>query len=157
MSSRIASDRAPVCMLDRCRTRAGIGIALLAGLVFGAGLILSGMTDPKVVLAFLDVAGAWNPSLAFVMGGAVGVTLVGFRFVRRRHAPLCDVQFHLPQKRTLDARLLTGAAVFGIGWGLSGYCPGPALTGLLAGNVEASIVVAAMLAGAWLQRRTNRG
>lgn len=157
MSAHTASDRNAVCMMDRCRTRAGIGIALLAGLVFGAGLILSGMTDPTVVLGFLDVAGVWNPSLAFVMGGAVGVTLVGFRLVARRPAPLCDVQFHLPQKRTLDARLLIGAALFGVGWGLSGYCPGPALTDLLAGNAEAGIVVAAMLAGAWLQRRTNRG
>lgn len=77
MSAHTASERNTVCMMDRCRTRAGIGIALLAGLLFGAGLILSGMTDPTVVLGFLDVAGAWDPSLVFVMGGAVGVTLVG--------------------------------------------------------------------------------
>jgi len=135
---------------------AGIGIALMAGLLFGAGLILAGMTDPQAVLAFLDVAGAWNPKLAFVMGGAVASTLIGFRLVMRRSAPWCDARFHMPDKKTVDAPLLAGAALFGVGWGLTGYCPGPALTGLMAGNAEVGLVVGSMLAGAWLQRRTGR-
>lgn len=138
------------------RTRTAMGLALLAGLLFGAGLILAGMTDPTVVLAFLDVAGAWNPSLAFVMGGAVAVTLIGFRWAMGRTTPWWDAQFHLPKPQAVDTRLLTGAALFGVGWGLTGYCPGPALTSLLTGNLEAPIVVGAMLAGAWLQRRTDR-
>lgn len=133
----------------------GVVIALITGLFFGWGLALSGMMDPLTVLAFLDVAGAWNPSLAFVMGGAVGVTVVGFQLLKRRTAPVCGDLFHLPQNKAIDRRLLTGAALFGIGWGLAGYCPGPALAGLLAGNTETWVVVPAMLAGAWLQRRTN--
>ncbi len=136
----------------------GFVIALGAGLFFGWGLALSDMVNPLTVQAFLDVAGAWNPSLAFVMGGAVCVSLVGFQLLaKRRQAPICGDAFHLPQNKAIDARLLVGAALFGMGWGLSGYCPGPAITTLLAGNPEGLIFVPAMLAGAWLQRLTNRG
>lgn len=135
----------------------GFAIALGCGLLFGSGLLLSGMSEPLTVQAFLDVAGAWNPSLAYVMGGAVAVSLLGFQgLLKRRHAPVCGTVFHLPQNKAIDARLLVGAALFGIGWGLSGYCPGPALTSLLAGNSEVWVFVPAMLAGAWLQRQTNR-
>lgn len=135
----------------------GFAIALACGLVFGLGLTLSGMSDPLTVQAFLDVAGDWNPSLAFVMGGAVAVSLLGFQgLLKRRQAPVCGAVFHLPQNKAIDARLLVGATLFGIGWGLSGYCPGPALTSLLTGNSEVWVFVPAMLAGAWLQRQTNR-
>lgn len=135
----------------------GFVIALASGLLFGWGLALSGMSNPLTVQAFLDVAGAWNPSLAFVMGGAVTVSLLGFQvLLKRRQAPVCGDLFHVPQNKAIDTRLLLGAALFGIGWGLSGYCPGPALNTLLAGNAEAWVFVPSMLAGAWLQRRTNR-
>lgn len=135
----------------------GFVVALGCGLFFGWGLTLSGMSDPLTVQAFLDVAGAWDPSLAFVMGGAVAVSLLGFQWlIKGRRAPVCGTDFHLPQNKAIDARLLLGAVLFGIGWGLSGYCPGPALTSLLAGNAEVWVFVPAMAAGAWLQRRTNR-
>lgn len=135
----------------------GFAIALGCGLLFGWGLTLSGMSDPLTVQAFLDVAGDWNPSLAFVMGGAVVVSLLGFQWLlKRRQALVCGTVFHVPQNKVIDVRLLTGAALFGIGWGLSGYCPGPALTSLLMGNAEVWVFVPAMLAGAWLQRQTNR-
>lgn len=131
----------------------GFAIALGSGLFFGWGLMLSGMSDPLTVLAFLDVAGDWNPQLAFVMGGAVVVSLWGFQWlIKRRLAPVCGPMFHLPQAQTVDGRLLLGAMLFGVGWGLSGYCPGPAIAGLLTGNPEAWVFVASMLAGAWLQR-----
>jgi len=127
--------------------------ALVVGLVFGFGLALSGMTDTNKVLGFLDFTGAWQPTLAFVMGGAVLVTVISFRFVLRRPRPLFDAQFHLPEKRAIDARLLTGAALFGIGWGLYGYCPGPALTSLIYGNGDTMLFVAAMLVGMALASR----
>ena len=96
----------------------------LAGLLFGLGLAVSGMTDPARVIGFLDVAGAWDPTLIFVLGGAVVTTFIGYRLVWRRQAPVLDVRFQLPTRRDLDGRLLGGAALFGIGWGLTGYCPG---------------------------------
>jgi len=126
------------------------------GLVFGAGLLLSGMSNPAKVLNFLDLGGIasgnWDPSLAFVMAGAVAVTFVGYRHVLRRSQPLFAEQFHLPTKRELDLRIVTGAAIFGIGWGLVGFCPGPALTALGFGSRAAFIFVASMLAGMWLAR-----
>lgn len=135
----------------------GFVIALGTGLFFGWGLTLSGMTDPLTVQAFLDVTGAWDPALALVMGGAVLVSLLGFQWLlKKRQTPVCGEVFHLPQNKAIDTRLIGGAALFGIGWGLAGYCPGPALTSLLAGNTEAWVFVPAMLAGAWLQRQTNR-
>ena len=127
-------------------------VALLAGTVFGAGLALSQMTDPRKVLGFLDIAGAWDASLLFVMGGAVGVTLLAFRLVLRRRAPVCDSEFHLPTKTTIDRPLLLGSALFGIGWGLAGYCPGPAIASLGLFNAETLWLLPALAAGTVLQR-----
>ncbi len=100
------------------------------GLLFGIGLVFSGMSDPAKVLNFLDLFGTWDPSLAFVMGGAVIVTFVGYRLVFRRGQPIAGEQFHFPERDDIDRRLLAGSATFGIGWGLGGFCPGPALTAL---------------------------
>lgn len=125
---------------------------LAAGLLFGAGLALSGMTDPAKVLGFLDIAGRWDASLLFVLGGAVGVTVVAFRFVLRRETPLLGGRFHLPTARDVDRPLVVGAALFGIGWGISGYCPGPGVALLAAPSWETWGFVPAMLAGAALHR-----
>lgn len=122
-------------------------IALVCGLIFGVGLAVSGMTDTAKVIGFLDVFGDWVPDLAFVMGGAVLVTVIAFRFVLRRDKPLVSEDFLLPSKTTLDSRLLGGAAIFGIGWGLYGYCPGPAISALVYLNTGTAIFVAAMLFG----------
>jgi uncharacterized membrane protein YedE/YeeE len=133
-----------------------IVLQFVVGLVFGFGLLLSGMSDPAKVLNFLDLGGIasgnWDPSLAFVMAGAVAVTFVGFRFVLRRSRPLFAERFHLPTKRELDLRIVAGPAIFGVGWGLAGFCPGPALTALGFGSRAAVIFVAAMLTGMWLAR-----
>lgn len=120
--------------------------ALLCGVLFGVGLALSGMTDTAKVIGFLDLFGHWDPDLAFVMGGAVAVTLISFRFILRGR-PLLAEGFSLPGKTALDARLLTGAALFGVGWGMYGYCPGPALSALAYLDVKAVSFVLAMLAG----------
>lgn len=123
--------------------------ALVAGLLFGLGLVVGGMTDPSRVLGFLDVAGgAWDPTLAFVMGGAVMTTLVGFRLVMKRAAPACAPHFHLPTRKDVDSRLLAGSALFGIGWGLVGLCPGPALANLGVAFDQVGLFVLAMIAGA---------
>ena len=127
---------------------------LIAGLIFGLGLVLSGMADPAKVLNFLDVAGTWDPSLIFVMGGAIAVTLPGYAMLRRRGAPLFAPRFAFPTRSDIDARLIGGAATFGLGWGLSGFCPGPALTALSFGATGTFVFVPAMLAGMWLARRT---
>jgi uncharacterized membrane protein YedE/YeeE len=124
-----------------------IVIALLAGLLFGIGLIVSGMSDPSKVLGFLDLAGRWNPSLAFVMGGAILVGLAGFRFAARRSATLLGGPMSLPKAGAIDRRLVLGGLAFGIGWGLAGFCPGPALASLAAGGTKPWIFCAAMLAG----------
>jgi uncharacterized membrane protein YedE/YeeE len=116
-------------------------------MAFGIGLAVSGMTDTAKVLGFLDVAGTWIPDLAFVMGGAVCVTLVAFRFVLKRERPLLSASFSLPTKTSLDGRLLSGAAIFGIGWGVYGYCPGPALSALTYLDNKTAIFVVAMLVG----------
>ena len=121
--------------------------ATIAGLFFGAGLVLSGMSNPNKVLAFLDILGKWDPSLLFVMGGAIVTTFAGYRLVWQRGAPLTSDSFHLPRVTRADFKLLIGSAVFGIGWGLAGYCPGPALTALAFGGTEAWLFVAAMVAG----------
>lgn len=105
-------------------------IAFVSGALFAVGLAVGGMTRPGKVIGFLDVAGDWDPSLAFVMAGAVGVNLVLFRVILKRGRPLFAGAFHLPTKKDLDARLVVGAAVFGVGWGLGGYCPGPIVTSL---------------------------
>lgn len=129
-------------------------VSLVAGTLFGAGLVISGMTDPGKVIGFLDLAGRWDPSLAFVMGAAVCVTLPVFQLmVRRREQPLLDVRFHLPTKTDLDPQLLGGAALFGIGWGIAGLCPGPAVANLMSGSPEVLAFVAAMVAGMWLRDR----
>lgn len=132
--------------------------ALVAGLVFGIGLILSGMTDPSKVIGFLDLAGNWNPSLALVMGGAIGVGLVAFRFATRQSMTLLGDPLHLPVSSRIDRRLVLGGLTFGAGWGLAGYCPGPALASLLTGSSKPVIFVLAMLAGMGifelLERRT---
>lgn len=127
--------------------------ALASGALFGAGLAISSMTDRAVVLGFLDVFGAWNPTLAFVMGGAVLVTAIAFRIVLKRPAPALGGEFRLPKRDDVDKRLLAGAAIFGIGWGLAGFCPGPALVGAAAGFVDAWIFLPAMVAGGWLAGR----
>lgn len=131
-------------------------VSLVAGVVFGLGLAVAEMTNPLKVLDFLDLAGHWDPSLAFVMGGAVMVTLVAFRFVLRRALPLYGDRFHLPTLTQLDRKLLGGAVLFGIGWGLAGYCPGPALATILSGNAETWLFVPAMLVGGALQRWQSR-
>ena len=122
-------------------------MALLAGLVFGLGLIVSGMTDPSKVTGFLDLAGAWDPSLALVMGGAIGVGLVAFRFARTRPRALLGGPMQLPTTRQIDRRLVLGGLTFGIGWGLAGFCPGPALASLATGGSKPLIFTAALLVG----------
>ena len=121
--------------------------SFVAGLVFGCGLLLSGMTDPGKVIGFLDVAGNWDPSLAFVMGGAIVVGFFAFRSAGRRGRTFLGDALHLPNRRDIDARLLGGSVVFGIGWGLAGFCPGPALVSFASGVDQAAVFVAAMLAG----------
>ncbi|WP_416137695.1 DUF6691 family protein [Halomonas sp. HK25] len=124
----------------------------IAGLLFGLGLGISGMTDPARVLGFLDLFGAWDPTLMFVLGGAVVTNFIGYRLVLRRKAPLYGRAFQLPTRQDLDGRLIGGAALFGIGWGLSGYCPGPAIASIagLTGPLAAMLV--AMVAGWFLAR-----
>ena len=129
-------------------------IALLAGVLFGAGLALGGMTDPGKVVAFLDVAGRWDPSLAFVMGSALLITFPVFAWVRRSPRPLFAERFQLPTRRDLDPQLLAGAALFGIGWGIAGLCPGPAVANLAAGSPQILLFVVAMVGGMWLRDRT---
>jgi uncharacterized membrane protein YedE/YeeE len=114
------------------------------------------MTDPNVVLGFLDVAGDFDPTLLFVMLGAVATTALAFRFVLKRDRPLFDEAFHVPTRTQLDRDLVAGAALFGVGWGLAGYCPGPVLVGAAGGAWTALAFVPAMLAGAWLQRALHR-
>ena len=128
-------------------------IAFAAGLLFGLGLSLGGMTQPAVVLGFLDIFGAWDPRLVFVMAGAVLTTAIGYRLVLRRSRPLLAERFQWPTSRRIDARLIGGAALFGIGWGIAGYCPGPALASLGAGVPALLVLVACMIAGWWLAAR----
>jgi uncharacterized membrane protein YedE/YeeE len=128
--------------------------SLVAGLLFGAGLALSGMTRPLKVLGFLDIAGQWDPSLLFVLGGAVLVATIAFRFVLRSGTPLFATSFDVPTNRVIDAPLIGGALLFGIGWGIAGYCPGPAIAQLAAPNLETLYFLPAMVAGWWLYRAT---
>lgn len=122
-------------------------VAFAVGLLFGLGLILSGMTDPGKVQGFLDLAGAWDPSLAFVMGGAILVAFGAFAVARRRTTAFLGGAMHLPSTRAVDRPLIVGSLVFGIGWGLAGFCPGPALVSLGAGHWQALLFTVAMLAG----------
>jgi hypothetical protein len=119
----------------------------IAGLLFGAGLAISGMVNPMKVLNFLDLAGAWDPTLIFVMGGGLLVTLLGYRLVLARSRPIGADVFSLPRSQAIDARLIGGSALFGLGWGLSGLCPGPAIAGLVFGRIEGLVFVVAMAAG----------
>jgi len=121
--------------------------AYLIGLVFGLGIAISGMGNPAKVVNFFDVAGAWDPSLAFVMAGALAITFIGYRLVLARPRPLQEDRFYLPGSRVIDARLLGGAVLFGIGWGISGFCPGGALPVIGTFNADVLIFTAAMLAG----------
>lgn len=121
--------------------------AFFAGLIFGLGLLLAGMANPAKVLAFLDLAGAWNPSLALVMGGAIAVAVIPLNWARNKKQSLLGSRMHLPMKRELDSRLIGGSLVFGIGWGVAGICPGPAVAILLTGHWQIIVFVLAMLAG----------
>lgn len=127
-------------------------VNLALGLLFGIGLVVSGMSDPAKVLNFLDLAGTWDPSLAFVMGGAVLVTFVGYRMVLARGRPLASDRFHLPTRKDIDLRVTAGPAIFGLGWGLGGFCPGPALTALGLGAAGTLAFVPAMVLGMWAAR-----
>jgi uncharacterized membrane protein YedE/YeeE len=121
--------------------------SLLAGLIFGMGLVLSGMANPAKVLGFLDLAGAWDPSLILVMGGAISVGFFAFVLARRRTVSLIGADMKLPTARHIDRRLVLGSILFGVGWGVAGFCPGPALVALGMGQPKALVFVAAMLAG----------
>ncbi len=127
-------------------------LALAAGVLFGVGLGVSGMAQPAKVLGFLDVTGDWDPTLLFVMGGAVGVHFWAYRWARRRSAPGLDERFFVPAGTPIDARLSLGAVVFGIGWGIGGYCPGPAIVSLASLGAPVIVFVAAMLGGMLLVR-----
>ena len=131
-------------------------VGLICGIVFGVGLAMSGMTDTAKVLGFLDVTGNWVPDLAFVMGGAVLVTLLAFRFVLKAKGPLLNPRFYLPATSVIDGRLLGGAAIFGIGWGVYGYCPGPALAALTYLDNKTGMFVVAMLVGMAVANKVAR-
>lgn len=124
--------------------------ALVTGLIFGLGLAVAGMTDPAKVLGFLDLAGDWDPSLAFVMGAGVIVTFIGYRLVLKRSGPVLAGAFQIPTRKDIDGNLIAGAALFGIGWGVAGYCPGPALSSLVSGALPVVALVASMAAGMML-------
>ena len=122
-------------------------IEFIVGLLFGLGLLISGMTDPGKVLGFLDLAGTWDPSLAFVMGGGVMVGLLGFGLAKKKTTSLSGQAFHWPDMTQIDRPLVLGSLMFGAGWGLAGFCPGPALVAMASGNDKALVFVLAMLAG----------
>lgn len=128
-------------------------VALLSGAIFGVGLAISGMINPAKIIGFLDFAGDWDPTLAFVMGGALLVSIPAFRWILSRPSPVLDDSFDLPKKSSLDGRLLGGAALFGVGWGLSGFCPGPAVAALASGLPSVFVFMAAMLGGMALYKR----
>lgn len=121
--------------------------ALLVGFIFALGLGISGMTQPERVISFLDIFGNWNPSLIFVMGGALAIHIVSFRFIMQRRSPLFAPYFHVPKRRDIDSKLIFGAMLFGIGWGLVGYCPAPAITALAGFSSSSFVFVASMMSG----------
>lgn len=127
-------------------------LTFLIGILFGTGISMSGMANPAKVINFFDIAGAWDPSLGFVMGGAVVVAFIGYRLVLRRPTPVFEPSFDIPQNRRLDARLLTGAGIFGVGWGIAGFCPGGAFPALGTLNAEVVTFVAALIAGMLVTR-----
>ncbi|MCL4111677.1 UNVERIFIED_CONTAM: hypothetical protein GTU68_023633 [Idotea baltica] len=130
--------------------------AYLIGLIFGLGILISGMANPAKVINFFDVAGTWDPSLAFVMGGALITTFIGYRYVLKQPTPLLDTKFALPTHAAIDTRLVAGSAVFGIGWGISGFCPGGALPALGTGRSEVVYFVLALVAGIYLAKLAQR-
>ena len=136
--------------------RMAVLLQFIIGLIFGLGLIVSGMSNPAKVLNFLDFAairtGTWDASLAFVMAGAIVVTFIGFRLALKRSQPIMAEKFHLPSREDIDARVIAGPVIFGIGWGLAGFCPGPAITALGFGTKAAVVYAVAMFAGMWLAR-----
>ncbi|MFM8466301.1 MAG: DUF6691 family protein [Oxalobacteraceae bacterium] len=121
--------------------------SFMIGLIFGLGLILGGMTDPSKVIGFLDISGSWDPSLAFVMGGALLVGVIAFRFARHRTANFFGGAIRMPTKNDIDKRMVIGSLLFGLGWGMAGFCPGPAITSMGTGNTKALLFVLAMIAG----------
>lgn len=129
-------------------------LSFVAGLVFAIGLVLAGMTDPNIVIGFLDLFGEWNPQLAFVMGGAVGVNLFIFRFILKKDAPKYAPKFELPTKQDLDKKLITGSALFGVGWGIMGICPGPGIVNFTTLEPLFLIFGASMLAGMFIHKIT---
>jgi uncharacterized protein len=133
-----------------------LALAAVAGALFGVGLLISGMTQPAKVIGFLDVTRDWDPSLAFVMGGAVAVNSILFRVVRRRTGPWFEAKFYLPTRRDSGLSLVAGAALFGIGWGLGGLCPGPGLVSSASGDVPALAFTGAMIVGMLIQHRSAR-
>jgi uncharacterized membrane protein YedE/YeeE len=136
---------------------AAIATAGLAGALFGAGLVISGMTQPARIVHFLDPLSGWDPSLAFVMAGAVGIYATCYAWIRRHlDRPWLDIRFHLPARADIDPQLVIGAAIFGVGWGLGGLCPGPAIVSAAAGSAAAMVFVLAMLAGMYVAHRSTR-
>ncbi|MCG8274706.1 YeeE/YedE family protein [Aquamicrobium sp. NLF2-7] len=131
--------------------------SLTAGLLFGLGLAISGMLNPAKVQGFLDISGAWDPSLAFVLGAGLIVSFVGYRLAFARNKPMFDDQLHLPTKTRIDGPLIIGSAIFGVGWGLAGFCPGPAITALSLGMIAPVIFAVAMLAGMLVHDRFMAG
>lgn len=129
-----------------------IVVSLIAGLVFGIGIMVSGMASPAKVLNFFDVAGTWDPSLMFVMGGALITTLVGYQLVFKKNRPISDQSFHLPTKSDIDFRLVGGSAIFGIGWGIAGFCPGGAIPAIGTGRAEVLVFAGALIAGILITR-----
>lgn len=130
-----------------------IVIALISGILFGAGLVLSEMVNPEKVQGFLDLFGDWDPSLVLVMGGAVAVTLVSSRFILKRKTPIFADRFYMAMKSNIDARLVLGAVLFGAGWGLSGYCPGPGLVNAMINPTEAIVFIPALIVGGWIGQK----
>lgn len=130
-------------------------IIFLIGLLFGTGIVVAGMANPAKVLNFFDIAGTWDPSLIFVMGGALAVTFVGYRLVLPRHTPMFEQKFALPTSRVIDARLLGGSALFGIGWGITGFCPGGALPALGTFGADVWIFILSLVAGMGIARALN--
>lgn len=131
-------------------------ISVIAGIFFGFGLALAQMTNPAKVLGFLDVTGQWDPTLALVLGGAVVTTLVSFRFILRRSQPVFDVNFKLPMRRDVDSQLVVGAAIFGVGWGLSGLCPGPGVAAIAQGAWQPLVFVVGLATGILTFRHTRQ-
>lgn len=128
-------------------------VSLIVGTIFGLGLALSGMTQPQKVIGFLDLFGDWDPSLVFVMGGAVVVHLITYRWIRKRPTPLLSTQWHVPTKNEITPQLIMGSILFGVGWGLAGYCPGPALTSLASGSQQTLVFVVSMLVGMLIYKK----